>query len=90
MTNYDENEAQIFLEQEQNFLQNTEKSGHIPSVKTVEWIEDICWKISNFLTMIETKYDMISNQNHRQSLIEILNRLYSRIQSCKKFSLIYF
>lgn len=74
---------------------NTETStkagdgNHNRPLKTMDWIKELSQKISRFLSTLELKYSLISDPTCREDLFEILNTLFNRIESRRKFSLIY-
>lgn len=55
----------------------------------MEWIKELSKKISDFLVTLELKYSLISDPEGREDLFEMLNKLFIRIESRRKFSLIY-
>lgn len=58
-------------------------------LNSLDWIKDLSKKISKFLTTLELKYSLISDPERREDLFEILNKLFHRIESGRKFSFIF-
>lgn len=90
LSNFDE-----FSHVGEMFLQNMNESGEesnnrkMKFLNSLDWIKDLSKKISKFLTTLELKYSLISDPERREDLFEILNKLFHRIESGRKFSFIF-